>query len=280
MTRYTRIILMDDTNQGVREYTISRRMVWILGILGLLCAGLLLWVLLMFGGLVKKANQIPVLKSELLAARADMMRLGQLQEELDIMRGMQQKVLLMLGVEPAAIFDPMTSRAESLLVKTGDSPDEGMHDVQDQLSSGVDLHLLAAAIMSPPPDTWPVSGHVTNEFSEGDIPRGLRPHQGIDIAGPEGAPILAAGDGVVARSGNDPFLGIFVEIQHGLGYLTVYGHCRSAAAERGQQVRRGQVIAYIGSTGQATAPHLHFEIWHNGVAVDPRQYLSGEPPSP
>jgi murein DD-endopeptidase MepM/ murein hydrolase activator NlpD len=85
---------------------------------------------------------------------------------------------------------------------------------------------------------------------------------------------------VVARTGEDPFLGNFVEIQHGLGYLTVYGHCQSAAVARGERVRRGQVVAYLGDTGEASAPHLHFEIWQNGMAVDPREFLAGEPPTP
>lgn len=256
MTRYFRLILIDSARLGSREYTISHRMVWLLGGLGLLLAGLLLWVLVAFGGFVKRAAEVPALRAELQTARADMAGLGQLQAELAEMRLLQAKVLHMLGVDPAAGQDLAT-----------------MDDLGD-------LQALAAVVMTPPPDTWPAAGYVTNEFTEGDIPRGQRPHLGLDIAGPQGAPILAAGDGLVARVGEDPFLGFFVEIQHGMGYLTLYGHCRSVAVVRGEQVRRGQVIAYMGATGQATAPHLHFEIWHNGTAVDPRQYLSGEPPSP
>lgn len=280
MKRFTRIILMDDANQGVREYAISGRMVWILAILGLLLAGLLLWVLLSFGAMTMRASEVPALKAELRSARADMMRLGQLQQELAEMAGLQEKVLLMLGVQPHEPGSAPDGHDEISAAET--APAQEASGGQDATTPPMDddLRLLAATVMSPPPDTWPAAGLVTNEYYEGDIARGLRPHRGIDIAGTEGAPILAAGDGVVVRTGNDPFLGIFVEIQHGLGYVTVYGHCRSAAVERGQQVRRGQVIAYMGSTGQATAPHLHFEIWHNGTVVDPRHHLSGDPPLP
>jgi murein DD-endopeptidase MepM/ murein hydrolase activator NlpD len=260
MTRFTRIILMDDANQGVREFTISHRMVWILGVLGVLLAGLLLVVLLVFGGLAQRAVTADRLQEELGAAHAELDQIGRLRSELAGLRAMQEKVLLMLGVEPAGF----AVAADSL----GEAQGAG------------DLQTLAAMVMTPPPDTWPAGGYVTNEFSEGDIAAGRPPHQGLDIAGPEGAPILAAGDGMVARTGEDRFLGIFVEIQHGLGYLTVYGHCRSAAVARGEQVRRGQVIAYMGTTGRASASHLHFEIWHNGTAVDPRQFLSGQPPPP
>jgi murein DD-endopeptidase MepM/ murein hydrolase activator NlpD len=256
MGRFTRIILLNDENQGIREFTIGHRMVWLLAILCALLAGVLVWVLATYGELFQRAARVPRLQEQVLAARADLGRLGELQAELDDLRGLQEKVLLMLGVDSTAV-DSLEGRAD-----------------RD------DLAMLASMVMTPPPDTWPAAGFVSNEFAEGDAARGQWPHPGLDIAGPEGAPILAAGDGVVARAGEDPFLGFFVEIQHGLGYLTVYGHCRSVAVARGEQVRRGQIIAYMGATGQATAPHLHFEIWHHGTAVDPRQFLSGEPPVP
>jgi murein DD-endopeptidase MepM/ murein hydrolase activator NlpD len=258
MSRFTRIILVNEEQQGVREFTISRSMVWCLAILGVLLAIVLGWVLVSFGSYVHKAAAVPRLQAEAAAARADLVRLNQLQDELHELKVLQERVLAMLGID----FLPAAADAET---------EDALHD---------DLHQLASLIMTPPPDTWPTAGYVTAEFSEGAVHRGERPHLGLDIAGPEGAPILAAGDGVVARAGEDPFLGNFVEIQHGLGYLTVYGHCASVAVARAERVRRGQVIAYLGATGQASAPHLHFEIWHHGTAVDPRQFLSGEPPAP
>lgn len=289
ITRITRIILMDDSNREVRDVNIGRRSLGFLGLIGLLLVGLLAWALLTTGALVKRSAQIDALEEELLAARADLEVLGQMEDELVALRGMQKKVLLMLGIEPR---DRPEDRMSDLAARATSSPTErpDWNLAGDPLGApgdalvvppaSVDLSAFAALILTPPPETWPAAGHVTNEFHEGAIARGQRPHLGLDVAGPEGAPILAAGDGVVARIGEDAFLGIFVEIQHGLGYLTVYGHCRSVAVARGEQVRRGQVVAYMGATGRATAPHLHFEIWHNGVVVDPRQYLVGEPPPP
>ncbi len=78
----------------------------------------------------------------------------------------------------------------------------------------------------------------------------------------------------------DDFLGNFVEIQHGLGYLTVYGHCDRVVVQADELVDAGQLIAYVGQSGQATAPHLHFEVYVQGEAVDPRQILQGDPPTP
>jgi len=254
-SRFTRIILVNDQDQGVKEFTISHRMVWLLGLLGVLVAAALLYVLITYGLVAERAIQLPKVEAELVKAQADLIEVQELRLELEEMRGLQERLLLMLGIEPV----PGDSLA-------GPGGGEGV--------SG-----LANVINTPPPDAWPTAGYVTREFDEGATSRGVRPHPGLDIAGPEGVPILAAGDGSVARAGSDPMLGNYVEIQHGLGYLTVYGHCQSVAVARGEQVRRGQVIAYLGSTGEASAPHLHFEIWHNGMAVDPRQFLMGEPPT-
>ncbi len=139
------------------------------------------------------------------------------------------------------------------------------------------MQRAAGVVLSPKPGIWPARGYFTQDFHPGNIARGVRPHQGVDIAGPSGAPIVAAADGVVDRVGTEEFLGNFVEIRHGLGYLTVYGHCSRVVVGQGDRVRAGQVVAHVGQTGEATAPHLHFEIWHQGEAVDPRTVIEGEP---
>jgi len=258
--RFTRIILIGDDDNGIREFTISHRMVWLLGVLGMLVALALLLILLGYGKLMAEARQARGLADQLADARTRLAMVDTLQAELRTMGAMQQQLLFMLGVEA---------------VPEGEAAERGVIDpATDPLGA------LASAVMAHPPHDWPCAGFVTREFTEGAINQGLAPHPGVDIAGPEGAPILAAGDGLVARTGTDPFLGNFVEIQHGMGYLTVYGHCRQVAVARGAEVRRGQVIAYLGATGEASAPHLHFEVWHHGAAVDPRRFLQGEPPQP
>ncbi len=253
--RYTRIILIGGDDKPLREFTISHVMVGLLGALGLLLAAMLAYVLLTYGMVARKAAKVPGLEAEIVAVEAELARVEALEVELADMRSLQQRLLLMLGVEPTA----------------GDSLGSGAADPLGELSD---------VVMTRPPEAWPADGFITREFTEGQVARGIRPHPGLDIAGPEGAPILAAGDGVVSRAGTDPYLGNFVEIQHGMGYVTVYGHCQRVAVARGEQVRRGQVVAYMGETGEASAPHLHFEIWQNGMAVDPREFLQGEPAAP
>lgn len=98
-------------------------------------------------------------------------------------------------------------------------------------------------------------------------------HTGIDIAVPYGTPVVAADNGVVSLSSTPYGYGNLAIVTHGNGYSTVYGHLSGFAVPNGQLVYRGQVIAYEGSSGNSTGPHLHFEIRYNGNYVDPCAYL-------
>ena len=117
---------------------------------------------------------------------------------------------------------------------------------------------------------WPVIGKISSGYGA----RFNRIHQGIDIPMPSGTPIMAASDGVVKRA--DSVLrgyGKLVIIDHGKGVETRYAHCSEFAVTKGDVVRAGQIIAYIGNTGNSTASHLHFEILMNGLAYNPMHFL-------
>lgn len=120
----------------------------------------------------------------------------------------------------------------------------------------------------------PVDGaHITSLFGlrKHPILGYTRAHQGIDFGAGAGAPILAAGDGVVAQAGPWGGYGNWLRIRHSAGWDTGYGHISRFAAgiHPGVHVRQGEVVAYVGSTGLATGPHLHYEIWQNGQRVNP-----------
>lgn len=100
-----------------------------------------------------------------------------------------------------------------------------------------------------------------------------RMHAGVDIAAPTGTPIRAAAAGRIIIAGYMGGYGYTVVVDHGGGYSTLYGHCSSLLVRVGQQVRQGQQIARMGSTGMSTGPHLHFEVRINGRPVNPRQYV-------
>lgn len=122
------------------------------------------------------------------------------------------------------------------------------------------------------PAIWPARGVVSSPY--GLRWNGSDFHPGIDIANDMGTPIIATADGVVRVAGwNDGGYGNMVDIDHGNGIMTRYGHAMQVAVVAGQQVRRGQVIAYMGSTGFSTGPHVHYEVRINGQAVNPASYL-------
>ena len=99
-------------------------------------------------------------------------------------------------------------------------------------------------------------------------------HKGIDIASKEGSSILAVADGVVTWSGERTGYGKMVEINHGNGYFTRYGHNKQQLVKAGDTVRKGEAIALVGSTGRSTGPHVHIEVMHNGKQVNPDKYLN------
>jgi murein DD-endopeptidase MepM/ murein hydrolase activator NlpD len=117
---------------------------------------------------------------------------------------------------------------------------------------------------------WPVRGGV--------ISQGFRPgHRAIDIAAPIGAPVYAADNGIVISSGysRDGYGGRVI-IDHQIDYVTLYAHLSQALVQEGDVVQKGQIIGYVGSTGNSTGPHIHFEIRDFGFLVDPRSLLTGE----
>jgi len=132
---------------------------------------------------------------------------------------------------------------------------------------------LDAAAQTPGtgPSGWvaPAQGRVTSEFG----PRWGTEHEGIDIGAGSGAPVRAAADGVVRRASWYGGYGNAVIIDHGGGVQTLYGHNSSLDVQPGQRVRAGEVIAKVGSTGDSTGPHLHFEVELDGKKVDPRPWL-------
>jgi murein DD-endopeptidase MepM/ murein hydrolase activator NlpD len=120
---------------------------------------------------------------------------------------------------------------------------------------------------------WPVRGRIIAAF--GPKPNGLQ-NDGINLAVPEGTPIKAAEDGVVAYAGNElKGYGNLVLVRHANGFVTAYAHASDILVKRGETVKRGEVIAHSGQTGNVTSPQLHFEIRKGATPVDPAQYLSG-----
>jgi murein DD-endopeptidase MepM/ murein hydrolase activator NlpD len=129
--------------------------------------------------------------------------------------------------------------------------------------------------LSSTPSIWPVRGWLTSGFGYRIDPfTGLRQfHEGLDIANRLGTPIIAPADGIVSRCSNSFGFGLTLEINHGYGIKTIYGHLSKTYVTVGHSVRRGERIAAMGSSGRATGPHLHYQVMLNDVPMSPMNYI-------
>jgi murein DD-endopeptidase MepM/ murein hydrolase activator NlpD len=133
---------------------------------------------------------------------------------------------------------------------------------------------VAEPVGHVPSFRWPVTAHITEAF--GPRPNGTS-NDGINFAVPEGTPVRAAEDGVVAYAGNElKTFGNLVLIRHADNFVSAYANASEILVKRGDTVRRGQIIAHSGQTGNATSPQLHFEIRKNSTPVDPRKFLASK----
>lgn len=125
------------------------------------------------------------------------------------------------------------------------------------------------------PSIWPTEGFVTSKFGYRSSPFTGQSsfHKGLDIAAPPGTPIYAPARGTVTAAGADGAYGLSVDISHGGGLSTKYGHMSKFVVKAGQAVERGQLIGHVGSTGRVTGPHLHYEVRINGVPTNPYAYI-------
>jgi len=125
------------------------------------------------------------------------------------------------------------------------------------------------------PSVWPTRGWVTSGFGYRKSPfTGLREkHEGWDIGARFGSAVRATADGMITVAGRERGYGKLIEIDHGYGVVTRYGHNSKNLIKVGSKVKRGQIVALVGNTGRSTGPHLHYEVLVNGVPANPKNYI-------
>lgn len=129
------------------------------------------------------------------------------------------------------------------------------------------------------PSAFPVRGRISSRFGHRKHPhtQDLKLHTGIDIVASPGSPVMATADGWVIFSGDREGYGRVVVVDHGFGIQTVYAHNSSLTVPVGARVKKGDLIARVGSTGHTTGPHLHYEVRKDGLPVDPKPFLTKKP---
>ena len=131
------------------------------------------------------------------------------------------------------------------------------------------------SILARTPSVWPSRGCVSSEFGFRKSPFTGRKefHKGIDIATLPGKEIVSPADGIIISESHEPNMGNTITINHSNGISTIYAHLLKNIVRRGQMVRRGDIVGFVGNSGRSTGPHVHYTILLNGVAVNPRTYL-------
>ena len=240
------IILLPDWGPGPRTLVVPWRRVRIILTMALLLAGGLIGMTATWIPMARRAavsNGLRVERDALLARRDSMAILA---ERLAGLEAREAQMRALSGLEGSRDSELWLSGAPPATAGAGSSP---------------------AGDTAATPTMWPLTerGFVTQSLLAGED----GDHPGIDIAIASGSYVRASGGGQVIEAAEDPVYGRFVLIDHGNGVWSRYGHAVYLTVERGQRVRRGEVIALSGSTGKSTAPHLHFEILRRGRPVDP-----------
>jgi murein DD-endopeptidase MepM/ murein hydrolase activator NlpD len=216
--------------------------------------------------------------------------LGALASEVTALYGLRQHKVIPAtpGVANAAAAPTPPSLALKDEVSAADvkMTFEEFNALRDEAMSGRVTHALEGGRLSPgfpddftqladAPSIWPVEGRVGSSFGERQDPINGEGafHPGIDIDAPSGTPVRAAADGYVTGASTVAGYGREVILDHGHDLLTLYGHLSAIGVVEGQHVLRGQVIGYVGQTGRATGPHLHYEVRVHKVPVNPHKYL-------
>lgn len=145
---------------------------------------------------------------------------------------------------------------------------ETVGEIKDYIKHKRDIYMAT-------PKGFPVDAKITSPYGRRANPmnQGTEFHTGIDLAAPRGTPIHATADGIVSFAGWSGGSGLLVVIEHGFDMATFYAHTTKIIVKVGEEVKRGQIIGYVGATGASTGPHVHYEIWVKGKSVNPSAYI-------
>lgn len=273
-------MLIPDDNAEPRSFRFS----WLLAKL-LLVIGTVLALHIFGGGIAYwKYYRLSEENSELERSNnrllEDNKRVYQLSAQLEEMSKEQSKILSLLGVDAnahggdLALMLPASQpfvAARNSLQPPDISYDESIKELTPSGGFMIRRRVEHAKYPRNLPTMLPVEGFLTTEFTRSRYP--LRSHPGIDIAAKRGSVVFAAGEGKVVFANWTYDLGNLIIIHHGDDVFSYYGHNERILVSEKAFVKKGEPIALLGSSGKSSGPHLHFEIWKDGVAIDPRQIL-------
>ncbi len=300
--RFYTVLVLPDASSVPRKFHISKTVLTALSALAAVAIVTFVFFLYQYVNLSVRLLELRQLRQEAGDRGVLVDRLSQLEGELTRLRELDRRVRAVVGldrgdgppsttsaaqggtetVSGTALLDALNQRTGRLI----DWVNRDLSALGEEISSR-ERSLLAlkafidekASALAATPTILPVKGVVTAGYGYRKSPfTGQRElHEGLDIAAPYGSPIVATADGVVTFAGPLAAYGNVVFVDHGHGFSTFYGHCSSYRMRQGQRVRRGEVIAYVGTTGRTTGPHVHYEVHVNGVIANPMKYVVDTP---
>lgn len=180
--------------------------------------------------------------------------------------------------EPEPEQAPVPSGPQSFSQGMIQSLNQKAMSIESNLNSLLNFFESDSLRLASTPSIVPAVGWLASDYGYRNDPfTGERTmHYGVDISTNVGNPIMATADGIVIKVQTDKYLGKNVTISHGNGFTTVYGHMSNFAVKAGQKVKRRDIIGYIGQTGKAAGPHVHYEVWRDGKRLNPYFYILEE----
>jgi murein DD-endopeptidase MepM/ murein hydrolase activator NlpD len=235
--------------------------------------------------IINQRKQIQKFADEINSLKSSLVKLNTFEQKIRIIANMdkpsEEDSLFGVGGSIPEDLDsqlPLTEKHNSLLREMHEQTREltlasvNQEKVFESLYEGLKSQ---RNLLSSTPSIRPTEGWLSSGFGYRVSPfTGLREfHKGLDFAGRKGTEIIAPADGVVSFVGRNGSYGKMIKIDHGHGIVTRYGHIQKALKKRGEVVKRGDVIALMGNTGNSTGPHLHYEVLLNGLPVNPQKYI-------
>ncbi|MFH0765231.1 MAG: M23 family metallopeptidase [Calditrichota bacterium] len=275
MSKHYNLIIVPAEGGPARRFSVNA--LWLrIGLAGgcIVLIGLAV-ITLSWTSLAKRAADYDRLATEKSQLEADTKRIIRIAREIDLSKEALARIVRSLGgqIDVNTKVAPIDTNFDGEFMEdevetSPGQPDETAAPWDERYSS------VERLMVQDLPTEMPVQGFVSRGFHEDYLFPELS-HRGIDIAGQTGVPIRAAAEGRVVFSGWTSYFGNCMLLAHTQGYLTFYGHNLYNLKKAREEVKRGEPIAILGSTGQSSAPHLHFEIWKDGIPVDPLEFTGG-----
>ena len=297
--RQTTLVIIPENTSRVRQFKFSRAFIIFTTCFVALSLAAISIVVYDYCRLKKALPSIHALEREVADQRAHIQafakKIGTLKSDIVALHEFEKRIRVVANVERPADQDgvfgiggsmpedldaslPLTEKHNALL-RQMHAQVEHLHQASAiQKDAFEELHKYLEgkkSLLASTPAIRPTTGWLSSGFGYRISPfTGLKEfHRGIDIATRMGTPIIAPADGTVSFVGKKGGLGKCMVIKHGYGMVTRYGHLQKYLAKRGTRVKRGDKIALVGNSGRSTAPHLHYEVHLNGIAVNPVKYI-------